>query len=348
MSFAPDYRNLVMSAKNIEAPRLPLYEHFIDNTIMEAILGQEITALENGGMADKREFMRRYCQFFLRMGYDTVSFERVICGILPGGGALYHQRPGCIRDREDFERYPWDQLPELFFAAYGDYFALLPEAMPPGMRAVGGPGNGLFEMVQDLVGYESLCYILADDEELFSDLFLAAGRAHRAIWERFLSLYGESYCVCRFGDDMGFRSATLLDPDDLRTHIIARYRPVIDLVHRHKKPFLLHSCGAIWPVMEDVIAAGIDAKHSNEDGIAPFPVWVERYGNRIGNFGGIDTDAVCRLNRAEMTDYITEVVAKCKGHGGFAFGSGNSIASYVPVESFINMTEIVRALRRES
>ncbi|MDR1030283.1 MAG: hypothetical protein LBL76_05370 [Treponema sp.] len=46
------------------------------------------------------------------------------------------------------------------------------------------------------------------------------------------------------------------------------------------KPFLLHSCGCIFKVMDDLIAARIDAKHSNEDAIAP-------YGRRIGNFGGL-------------------------------------------------------------
>ena len=36
--------------------------------------------------------------------------------------------------------------------------------------------------------------------------------------------------------------------------------------------------------MEDLITdVGIDAKHSNEDQIAPFPEWVRRYGDRIGN-----------------------------------------------------------------
>ena len=99
--------------------------------------------------------------------------------------------------------------------------------------------------------------------------------------------------------------------------------------------------------MEDLIAAGIDAKHSNEDQIAKFPVWVERYGDRIGNFGGIDTDAVCRLSKPEMREYIAEVVAKSKGHGGFAFGSGNSIPRFVPVDQYLTMNEVVREIRGE-
>jgi uroporphyrinogen decarboxylase len=48
-----------------------------------------------------------------------------------------------------------------------------------------------------------------------------------------------------------------------------------------------------------------------------------------------------------MKDYISEVVAKSKGHGGFAFGSGNSIPYYVPVAQYIAMNEVVREIRGE-
>ena len=76
-------------------------------------------------------------------------------------------------------------------------------------------------------------------------------------------------------------------------------------------------------------------------------MWVEKYGDKIGNFGGIDTDAVCRLDKASLREYITDVVQKCTGHGGFAFGSGNSIPDYVPVENYLNMNQIIRELRGE-
>ena len=100
--------------------------------------------------------------------------------------------------------------------------------------------------------------------------------------------------------------------------------------------------------MDDLIdKVGINAKHSNEDQIARFPEWVERYGDRIGNFGGIDVDVVCNASKQEMKEYIHDVIRKCKGHGGFAFGTGNSIPDYVPAENYLNMIEIVREYRGE-
>ena len=69
---------------------------------------------------------------------------------------------------------------------------------------------------------------------------------------------------------------------------------MIDLIKAAGKPFLWHSCGKIFAIMDDVIALGINAKHSNEDVIAPYDEWIARYGDRIGLLGGIDVDILCR------------------------------------------------------
>lgn len=345
--FCPDYQNVVKAAKNIEVDRVPLYEHIICHEMMENITGERFGDLWAGDRRDKVEYLRRACKFWKMMGYDTISFECCIGSAYPGSGALGGHIPGVIQTRDDFEKYPWDEVEERYFSWAGENFSALREALLPGMKAVGGVGNGVFEVVQDLTGYMSLCYLREDDPELYEALFRKTGEIAASVWKRFLQEYADVFCVMRFGDDLGFKSTTLLPPEDIRKHVIPQYKKIIDMVHAAGKPFLLHSCGCIFNVMDDLIAAGIDAKHSNEDQIAYFPEWVERYGDRIGNFGGIDTDMVCRLSRQEMREYITDVFRKCRGHGGFAFASGNSIPSYVPVSGFITMVETVRELRGE-
>ncbi len=347
-NFTPAPDNIVKAARNHWVDRIPLYEHGIGMGIMEAITGKEMNSLIDGDFEDKKEWVRRIADFYRLMGYDFFNFDMNIGGAMPGAGALGGHVDPVIKDRSDFEKYPWAELSDLFFNKYGVYFDALAAALPSDIKAFGGPGNGIFECVQELVGYEGLCYIKADDEELYADLFKAVGKVNYTIWKRFLEKYADCYCVFRFGDDLGFKSSSLLSAGDIKEHVIPRYADIIGLIHSTGKPFLYHSCGNIFNVMDDIIdCAGIDAKHSNEDEIAPFWVWVEKYGDRIGNFGGIDTDAVCRLSKPEMKEYIIEVVEKSKHHGGFAFGSGNSIPDYVPVENYLNMNEIIREIRGE-
>ena len=101
MSFIPDYANLEKAARNIEAPRLPLYEHIINVDQMEKITGHSFAGLEDGDIADKREFFRKFTSFFRDYGYDTVSYEVCLAGFMPHGGLLMghgipprHQEPG--------------------------------------------------------------------------------------------------------------------------------------------------------------------------------------------------------------------------------------------------------------
>jgi uroporphyrinogen decarboxylase len=346
--FTPDYRNLVEVLHNRRPGRLPLYEHIISPEVMERILGTPFASLENGSAADLAVFFREYARFFKEMTYDTVSYEVCLTEVLPGHGAIFGGRPGPIQNRKDFESYPWEHLPELYWAKAEPRFDALAEAMPPGMKAVGGVGNGVFELSEDLVGYEHLAYMQVDDPELFADLFRKIGELMLRVWGRFLERYTETYAVCRFGDDLGFRSSTLLAPTVIRTHIIPQYHRVIGLIRAQGMPFLWHSCGRIFEIMEDVISLGIGAKHSNEDAIAPFETWIERYGGRIGLLGGIDVDFLCQKKPEEIFEIVLERGRRYRDLSkGFALGSGNSIPNYVPPEGYLAMVRAVMRIREE-
>ena len=152
--FEPDYRHILNAACNREAGRLPLYEHIVSHGKIDEIEGTRRAPLFEGGQRELDEFFSGYCGFFKSHGYDVVPFECCIGAVLPGSGALGDSRVDpVIKDREDFNRYPWGELEERFFTRYGKYYAALRRALPAGMRAVGGVGNGVFECVQDLVGY---------------------------------------------------------------------------------------------------------------------------------------------------------------------------------------------------
>jgi uroporphyrinogen decarboxylase len=346
MDYKPDYNNLLDVAFNREPKTIPIYEHNISDEFMEKVLKIKFRHLINGDRNDKIEYFKHYCGFFKDMGYDTVSFEQCITSILPGSGALYKNTPPVIKTKADFDNYPWDEVEDMFFAAFTENFEILSECMPNGMKAVGGPGNGLFEIIQDLCGYQELCYMSVDEPELYEQLFERITVLMCDIWKRFLDQFADIYCVCRFGDDLGFNTQTLLPEKSIKALLISRYARIVEIIHSYDKPFLLHSCGYIFGVMDDLIdIVKIDSKHSNEEKIAPFKKWVDLYGDKIGNFGGIDVGRICDGTREEIEAYVTKVYNECIGHGGFALGSGNSIPDYIPVEGYLAMIETSNKLR---
>ena len=349
MTFQPDYRMMTAVLENRRPKRLPLYEHIISPAAMEQILDVRIADLQYGNEADIGNFFKHYCRFFCEMTYDTVSFEITITSLLPGHGAIMGGKPGPIQNRQDFESYPWDQLEAIFWNTAEKQFSALSESLPDGMKAIGGIGNGVFELSADLVGMEYLAYLQMDDPDLHARLYRKIGDLMYSLWKRFLEQFGEAFAVCRFGDDLGFKSGFLISPATIRAHILPQYQRVIQLIHTHNKPFLWHSCGCIFEIMDEMIEMGIDAKHSNEDQIAPFDKWIDLYGHKIGLLGGIDVNVLCQENPDAIKQKVLEDGRRFrKTARGFALGSGNSIPDYVPAEGYLAMIEAVQTLREES
>ncbi len=346
MRFLPDYRHIADVMKNRRPERLPLYEHIICPEIMETIQGTPFASLYAGNQADLTEYFYHYCRFFKDMTYDVISFEVCITDILPDSGALSGGKPGPIQNRADYDAYPWDALPGLFWQQAAPKLDAFVATLPAGMKAIGGIGNGVFEISEDLVGLEYLPFMQVDDPELYAALFCRIGDTMCTIWRTFLERYVPAFVACRFGDDLGFKSSLLTNPSTLREQVFPQYRRVIDLVHGAGLPFLYHCCGCIFEVMEDILALGIDAKHSNEDAIAPFDRWISDYGQSIGLLGGFDMDFLCTQSETEVYSAVLEQGSRFRASAaGYALGSGNSIPDYVPPENYLAMIRAAQAIR---
>lgn len=345
-AFVPDYRNLVAAARRQRPRRLPLYEHNVYPNVLEAITGVPFAELAAGDGEDKREYFRRFAAALVSLGYDAVPFEGCVTELVQGGEGLCGRAAPLFGSRADVEAWDWEGCVDRYFDRFGPYFEALRDALPPGMKAVAGVGNGVFETVQDFVPLIDLAYLEVDDPEAFDALWTHVAGLLVRIWERFVPAYGDAFCLFRMGDDLGFRSSLLIKPDTIRRHVLPAYAQVARIAHDAGKPFLLHSCGKIFEVMDDIVSvSGIDAKHSNEDAIAPFGDWLARYGDRIALFGGVDMDVLCRETPEAIADYVGAVLSTAAPYPGFAVGSGNQIASYVPPAGFLAMVETVRARR---
>ena len=346
MSFAPDYTHIEAVLHNKRPARLPLYEHHIDKPFVEKAIGKKLD-LQGNAPRDFENLYSEQVHFWKEMTYDAFSYEAAICEIYPGHGAISGGMPGPIQTRDDFNRYPFDEIPKIFWETYTPHLEAIRKVLPPGMKAYGGCGYGIFESSEDLVGYESLAILQYIDPDLFADLFVKIGDLYVELWTEMVRRHGDMFVFFRMGDDLGFRTATLLEPDTIRKHILPQYKRVTDIVHASGKKFLLHSCGNIFEVMEDIIETGIDAKHSNEDAIAPFEEWIKKYNDRIGLFGGIDVNTLCLNSYDDVYREVLEKGTRFRNMAnGYGLGSGNSIADYVPVEGFMAMIDAVKTIRK--
>ena len=239
---------------------------------------------------------------------------------------------GPIASWEDFERYPWPDPEGLNFSTM-EYAA---RHMPEGMAMI-GRGDGVFKTAMYLMGYEKLGLALYDQPDLVEAIFDRCGEILLALARSTVQLDG--VIALWAGDDMGFKTGPLIGPDHLRQYVVPYHRQMAEIAHQQGMPYLLHSCGNIDTVMEDLIEAGIDARHSFEDVIEPVESFCSRFSSRVSVIGGVDMDLLARGTPEEVRTRTRQILEACAPTGAYILGSGNSIANYIPVENFLAMVD---------
>lgn len=327
----PDFEQFLRVLRRSGRPdHLPFYEHIASPGFIARYTRTPFDHMS----IDDPDYWRIYVDFWLSMGYDCVPMEIPPKLPLPKGHDRLSEGSEAfvvIRTREDFESYPWpDESSPIDFYHFETVAKLLPE----GAKIVGGVCAGPYEWVSRMMGTVGLAYALADDPELVRMIFDKIGRLHVSAVRQLTSM--DAVGALRQGDDLGFKTSTFLSPDDLRRYVFPIYRAMVSEAHKAGKPFILHSCGNLEAVYEDLIEdCRIDAKHSFEDVIMPVCEFKKKYSDRVTPLGGLDVDVICRSSEDEIRAYTRSMIEKCFYDGWWALGTGNSLTDYMPVENYL-------------
>jgi uroporphyrinogen decarboxylase len=177
--------------------------------------------------------------------------------------------------------------------------------------------------------------MLVDDPDLASEIFDAIGA--RLVRHYEICVQHDTVGAVIGNDDWGFKTQTMLSPADMRRYVIPWHKKIVQVAHAAGKPAILHSCGNLAAVMDDVIDIGYDAKHSYEDTIQPVEDAYEQYHDRIAILGGIDLDFVVRSEPQQVYKRAKTLLQQTADRGGYALGTGNSVPEYAPHENYLAM-----------
>jgi uroporphyrinogen decarboxylase len=203
--------------------------------------------------------------------------------------------------------------------------------------------RGIMEWLMRLLGFETLCYSLTDDPDLVAAASERIGKLVSNHVRNLSQLDGVSAIVLY--DDMGFRTNAFISPRDLRDYVLPWTKACAAAAHDHSLPFILHACGNLEKIMDDLIDdVGIDARHSFEDIIMPMAKVKAKYGERIGVLGGVDMHILAAGSEEAVRAATQEAIEACAPGGGYAFGSGNTIANYIPLKNYFAMLDEAKAV----
>lgn len=242
---------------------------------------------------------------------------------------------GPIGSWDDFERFIWPDPAAADLSCMEQVEAIAPD----NQRAF--HVMDVWEVVRQLMGFESLCFALYEQPDLVQAVFDRVGRFVEAIIRTLCDFphFGAVY----IGDDLGFKTSTLIHPDHIRRFIIPWHQRLARLTHDRGKLFLFHSCGDMYALMDDYIdTVHIDAKHSFEDAVLPVTEAKRRYGSRLSLLGGVDVDFLARAEPDAIRRRTREILAVCQAGGGYCLGSGNWVTDYIPLDHYLAMVETAR------
>ncbi|MCD6529007.1 hypothetical protein J7L06_01795 [Candidatus Bathyarchaeota archaeon] len=120
-------------------------------------------------------------------------------------------------------------------------------------------------------------------------------------------------------------------------------RRVVDLARKKGVPVLKHSDGNIYPILDDMIEAGIRGIHPIEPGAMDLRDVKLRYGRKICILGNVDCRYVLPFGSEEdvRRDVRRCIDAAAEG-GGFILTSSNSIHANCKVENVYIMVNEAR------
>ena len=348
--FELDWEGLIANIRRAGTPRrvhhIELYQ---DAEIQEAIaerygLAQGLDAGDPWFAHRKYVEVQRFCGFdYARVPLVDVEMplhKQAIddtADLRRGGGREYQdEHTGPIMSWEDFERYPWPDPRAVSTTRELEWYQ---ENLPDDMCIIASGGFAHFaELLTWLMGYETLCYSLFDQRDLVQAIAGRLTEIYRVGLERILEF--DRVRAVWGSDDMGYRTGPLISPADLRELVLPGHQLMARMSHEAGRPYLLHCCGNIELIMEDLIEdVKIDARHSFEDTIEDVRDLKAGQGQRIALLGGIDVDFLCRADEEAIRTRVRDTLEICQPGGGYCLGTGNSVANYIPLDSYLAMLD---------
>ncbi len=344
----PDVSNLLTVLRRGRPARLPMLEIKLDDEVQTELLGEPVIPWRKTDPIDRRRVAcRQHIGLMRRLGYDAfrikapqpfkaVKEKASDTAVRTRGQREWQsEHDGVIRSWADFERFPWPTEADLDFTFTQDMLRELPE----GMGAI-AYSSGVFEWSSWLMGLENFLIAFCEDRDLIRAITQRVGPVIFKALETMAQM--EGIVAVWVADDLGFKTATMISPADLREFILPWHTLYAAMAHARGKPMLFHCCGNVKQIMLDLVeTVRIDAKHSFEDLIQPVEEFSQQWQDRIAVIGGVDIDLLARKSEDVIVQRTQRILETCAPRGGYAAGSGNSIPNYVPVDHYLAMVETI-------
>jgi len=193
-------------------------------------------------------------------------------------------------------------------------------------------------------------------EEFFVDLYVNKSFAHKLIEKMteiiidinlyYLEPIAPYIEWIEFSSDLGTQTAPFISPELFREFFKEPFRLVFSTLkkaHPNVKMFL-HSCGAIFDFIPDLIDAGVEILNPLQplaEGMDSYAIKKE-FGSDVVLHGGIDIQQAMIGSTQDVQIEVKKRIDALARDGGYILAPNNHIQPDVPVDNFLNMYKFAK------
>jgi len=161
-----------------------------------------------------------------------------------------------------------------------------------------------------------------------------------------LGKFGKTIDAVFFSDDLGTQESTQISTDFYRKLIKPFHKKLYSFVRKEiGSDVFLHSCGAIYPLIDDLIEAGITILNPVQVSAKNMDIIKLKndFGDKLVFWGAIDsTRLLVSGNSNDIRKKINETINILGKDGGYVLSASHNIQTDIPVENILQLFKATR------
>lgn len=142
-------------------------------------------------------------------------------------------------------------------------------------------------------------------------------------------------------DDYCDNRGPIMGPGLFRKYVLPGIRRQVEAAHRRAGLFIKHTDGNVWPILDDLIEAGIDGWHGIQRNIG-MDLWLlkKRYGKELCFFGGVNTETIIGGAPDDVRKEVQSAILETEGEG-VVLTCSNVLAPGTKMENLLAMRDAI-------